>query len=73
MVYFVYEQREIIHISKEDKIIDWKEKNKEIQEDLKLKRLLEQSEEVKKLKEGKGINSMELLNLERELSSLRPI
>lgn len=72
MVYFVYEQREIIHISKEDKIIDWKEKNKEIQEDLKLKRLLEQSEEVKKLKEGKGINSMELLNLERELSSLRP-
>ena len=72
MKYFTYEKHEIIHISKEDKIIDWKEKDKEIQEDLKLKRLLEQSEEVKKLKEGQGITSHELLNLEKELSSLKP-
>ena len=72
MKYFTYEKHEIIHISKEDKIIDWKEKDKEIQEDLKLKQLLEHSEEVKKLKEGQGITSHELLNLEKELSSLYP-
>ena len=41
-------------------------------EDEELKRLLERNEGIKKLKEGKGITSGELLSIEKELSALRP-
>ena len=72
MVYFVPEKNPFIIINKEDKIIDWEETDKEIAEDEKLKRLLEESPEVRKLKNGEGITSEELLNLEKKLSALRP-
>ena len=72
MIYFVPERNPFIEINIEDKIIDWVEKDKEIAEDEELKRLLERSPEVRKLKNGEGITSEELLNLEKELSALRP-
>lgn len=72
MVYFIPEGNPLISITLDDKIIDWTEKDKEIAEDEKLKRLLERSPEVRKLKNGEGITSKELLNLEKELSNLRP-
>lgn len=72
MIYFVPEKNPFIEINIEDTIIDWVEKDKEIVEDEELKRLLERSPEVRKLKNGEGITSKELLNLEKELSALRP-
>lgn len=72
MVYFVADRKGIIYVSVPDQIIDWVERDKEIAEDEELKRLLERNEAIKKLKEGKGITSKELLYIEKELSSLRP-
>ena len=72
MKYFEPLNRPVIDISASDIIINWKEFEKEVKEDEDLKRLLERSEAVRKLKEGEGITSMELLDLEKELSSLKP-
>lgn len=72
MVYFTPEKNPFIELDIEDTIIDWEEKDKEIAEDEELKRLLERSPEVRKLKNGEGLTSNELLNLEKELSALRP-
>lgn len=72
MNYFTPEKNPFFDFDLEDTIIDWVEKDKEIAEDEELKRLLERSPEVKKLKDGEGLTSDELLNLEKELSALRP-
>ena len=56
----------------EYKKLEKKHLEKEIKEDESLKRLLERNEAVRKLKEGEGITSRELLELEKELSSLKP-
>lgn len=72
MVYFVADNKGTIYVPAPDKIIDWQQKDKEIAEDEELKRLLERNEGIKKLKEGKGITSGELLSIEKELSALRP-
>ncbi|MDO8870545.1 MAG: DEAD/DEAH box helicase family protein [Methanobacteriaceae archaeon] len=72
MKYFEPTGEGIIDIPVADVITDWKKFEKEVQEDEELKRLLERNESVRKLKEGHGINSGELLDLERELSSLKP-
>lgn len=72
MVYFVADNKGTIYVPAPDKIIDWQQKDKEIAEDEELKRLLERNEGIKKLKEGKGITSEELLSIEKELSALRP-
>lgn len=62
----------IVDIPVVDEILSWTEFEKEVKEDENLNRLLEKKESVSKLKEGKGINSYELLELERELSALKP-
>ena len=72
MKYFEPTGDGIIDIPVVDVITDWKKFEKEVQEDEELKRLLERNESVRKLKEGQGINSGELMDLERELSSLKP-
>lgn len=72
MKYFEPSSRPVIDISAFDMIVDWKEFEKEVKEDESLKRLLERNEAVRKLKEGKGITSRELLDLEKELSLLKP-
>ena len=72
MKYFEPTCRPVVDISALDIIVNWKEFEKEVKEDEDLKRLLERSEAVRKLKEGEGITSRELMNLEKELSSLKP-
>ncbi|MFA0846883.1 MAG: DEAD/DEAH box helicase family protein [Methanobacterium formicicum] len=72
MKYFEPTSRPVVDISAFDMIVDWKEFEKEVKEDESLKRLLERNESVRKLKEGEGITSRELLDLEKELSSLKP-
>lgn len=72
MKYFEPTGQPIVDIPVVDEILSWTEFQKEIKEDEELNRLLERNEAVKKLKEGKGINSLELIKLERELSALKP-
>ncbi len=72
MKYFEPTSKPVVDISAFDMIVDWKEFEKEVKEDESLKRLLERNESVRKLKEGEGITSRELLDLEKELSSLKP-
>ena len=72
MKYYVKETGDILFISAEDKIIDWETLEKEIVEDEELKRLLERSPEVRKLKNGEGVTSHELLKIEEDLSNLKP-
>ena len=72
MKYYEPTGKPVVDIPVVDEILSWTEFEKEIKEDEELKRLLERSEAVRKLKEGKGINSFELIELEKELSSLKP-
>ena len=72
MKYFEPEPREPVDIGALDKIITWEEMEKEIMEDVELKNFLERNPIAKKIKEGECITSHELLELERELSSLKP-
>ena len=72
MKYYEPTGKPVVDIPVVDEILSWTEFEKEIKEDEDLKRLLERSEAVRKLKEGEGINSIELIELEKELSSLKP-
>jgi type I restriction enzyme R subunit len=72
MKYYVPTGKAVVDIPVVDEILSWTEFEKEIKEDEDLKRLLERSDAVRKLKEGEGINSIELIELEKELSSLKP-
>jgi type I restriction enzyme R subunit len=72
MKYFDPEPREIVDIGASDKIISWEEMEKEITEDIELKNFLERNPIANKIKKGECITSPELLELELELSSLKP-
>lgn len=72
MKYYEPSGKPVVDIPVVDEILSWTEFEKEIKEDEDLNRLLERSEAVRKLKEGEGINSVELIELEKELSSLKP-
>ncbi|MDR1819711.1 MAG: DEAD/DEAH box helicase family protein [Methanobrevibacter sp.] len=72
MKYFTPTPKEIVYTNVNDYIINTKEIIKSIPEDEDLKLLLRTNEIAKKLKEGKCISSNELLQLEKELSALKP-
>ena len=62
----------IIQMDKPDEIIHREFSIIKIKEDTKLKELLETNPLIKKIKDGEGITSIELLELEEQLSKLRP-
>ncbi|MEN4018979.1 MAG: hypothetical protein PQ975_11770 [Methanobacterium sp.] len=72
MKYFEPERRKLVIIDDHDRVISRSEYVKEIKEDEELKALLDRNEIVRKIRKGKCITSGELLELEREFSSLRP-
>ncbi|MDR2623248.1 MAG: hypothetical protein LBC39_01560 [Methanobrevibacter sp.] len=72
MKYFTSRPKEIIDTNVKDRINNEKEIIKEIPDDENFKLLLQTNSIAKKLKEGKCIRSNELLQLEKELSSLNP-
>jgi len=72
MKYYQPNPRKIIQIDAPDIVISRKEYEKEIKEDEELKKFLENNPLVEKIKNGEGITSHELVQLELELSSLRP-
>ena len=72
MKYFEPDRKKLVIIDAPDIVISREKFEKEIAEDEELKALLEKNEIVRKIRSGKCITSGELLELERELSSLRP-
>ena len=72
MRYYEPSPKKIIQIDAPDIVLTRRTYEKEIKEDEELKLFLEESPIVKKIKDGEGITSHELLELEVQLSSLRP-
>lgn len=72
MRYYEPNPKKIIQIDAPDIVLIREKYEKELKEDEELKQFLEKNKLVKKIKDGKGITSHELLELELQLSSLRP-
>ncbi len=72
MRYYEPDPRKIIQIDAPDLVLTKKQFEKEIKEDAELKEFLEKNPLIKKIKDGDGITAHELLELELQLSSLRP-
>lgn len=72
MRYYEPERGVIIQSDVPDFVLSREKFEKEIVEDEKLKKLLAENLIVKKIKDGEGITSLELLELERQLSELKP-
>ena len=72
MKYFEPERKEIIQSDAPDFIMSREQFVKEVEEDPKIKEFLEGNNIIWKIKEGKGITSPELLELERELNIRKP-
>jgi type I restriction enzyme R subunit len=72
MRYYEPNPKKIIQIDAPDIVLIREKYEKEIKEDEELKQFLEKNPLVKKIKDGKGITPHELLELELQLSSLRP-
>jgi type I restriction enzyme R subunit len=72
MKYYEPDPKKIIQIDAPDFVLFREKYEKEIKEDEELKEFIERNHLVKKIKDGKGITSHELLELELQLSSLRP-
>lgn len=72
MKYYEPERGIIIQSDAPDIVISREKFEKEVVEDEELKKLLAENPIVKKIKDGEGITSLELLELERQLSELKP-
>ncbi len=72
MKYFEPDRKKLIIIDAPDLVISREKFEKEIADDEELKALLERNEIVRKIRNGQCITSNELLELEKELSALRP-
>ena len=72
MKYFEPNPRKIIRIDAPDLILSRSKFIKEVKEDTRLKRFIENNTFIKKIKTGEGINALELIKLESQLSALRP-
>lgn len=71
MKYFEPERREVIQSDAPDFIMSREEFVKEVEEDPKLKAFLEGNNTIWKIRQGHGITSPELLELEGELNNLK--
>ena len=72
MKYYEPERGTIIQSDVPDYVINRETFEKEIIEDEELKKLLSENLIVKKIKDGEGITSLELLELEKQLIELKP-
>lgn len=72
MRYYEPDPKKIIQIDAPDIVLLREKYEKEIKEDEELKNFLKENPLIKKIRDGEGITSPELVELELELSSLRP-
>ncbi|RLG15680.1 MAG: restriction endonuclease subunit R [Candidatus Nanohalarchaeota archaeon] len=72
MKYFEPNPRRVVKIDAPDLVLSREKFEKEVKEDTRLMKFLEKNALVKKIKNGKGVTSIELKELEAQLSALRP-
>ncbi len=72
MKYYEQNPTRIVQVDAPDLILNIEVFEKEIREDEQLNNLLETNQIARKIRNGKGINFLELIELEKQLSSLRP-
>jgi len=72
MKYYEPNRKSIVNIDAPDRVINHKKFEKTIREDTELNDFLNTNPIALKIKEGKCITSLELIELERSLSALRP-
>ncbi|VVB90615.1 Type III restriction enzyme, res subunit [uncultured archaeon] len=72
MKYYEPDKRKIVQIDAPDLVLSREKYEREIKEDSRLKEFLEKNPFVKKIKSGEGITSLELKQLEEQLTGLRP-
>ena len=72
MKYYEPDPKKIIQIDAPDMVLFREMYEKEIKEDEELKSFLKENPLIKKIQDGEGITSPELIELELQLSSLRP-
>lgn len=72
MKYFEPNPRRVVKIDAPDLVLSREKFEKEVKEDTRLMKFLEKNPQIKKIKSGEGITSIELKNLEAQLSALRP-
>ena len=72
MVYYEKNPKSIIKVDAPDLVMKVEEFKKEVKKDEELQKFLKTNPLVRKIREGDGITSVELLKLEKQLTSLRP-
>jgi len=72
MKYYEPDPKKIIQIDAPDIVLLRETYEKEVKEDEELKNFLNENPLIKKIRDGEGITSPELVELELQLSSLRP-
>ncbi len=72
MVYYEKNPKRMLQVDAPDLILKVEEFKKEVKEDEELKKFLETNSLVNKIRKGEGITPSELLELEKQLSALRP-
>lgn len=72
MKYYEPDPKKIIQIDAPDNILLREKYEKEVKEDEELQSFLKENPLIKKIRDGEGITSPELVELELQLSSLRP-
>lgn len=72
MVYYEKNPKKIIQVDAPDRVLSVEKFQHEVKEDEELKRFIDSSPLMKKIKDGEGITSPELLKLEGELNKIRP-
>lgn len=72
MIYYEKNPKKIIQVDAPDLVLSVERFQHEVKEDEELKRFMESSPLMRKIKDGEGVTSLELLKLEEELNKIRP-
>jgi type I restriction enzyme, R subunit len=72
MIYYEKNPRKMIQVDAPDLVLNVERFQHEVQEDGELKKFIETSPLLKKIRDWEGVTSTELLRLEEELSKIRP-
>jgi type I restriction enzyme, R subunit len=72
LVYYEKNPKRILQVDAPDLVINIEKFKKEVKEDEELLEFLEKNPLIKKIKEGTGITSHELIELEKQLNEIRP-
>lgn len=72
MIYYEKNPKKMIQVDAPDLILNVERLQHIVKEDEELKKFIESSTLIRKIKDGKGVTSSELMELEKQLSEIRP-